>query len=128
MVHAQPHHLIYLSHHPAYARTDLLNNRLRRWEPETVVTFPEGIGLIRFQTPGSDARRRETVGGLRDHRLVVWQKHGVVARSDGRVAGGRPGGVHGDGGARRGAQPAVGGRRGPTDEDLRAVCAALQAA
>jgi len=112
VVHAQPHHLIYLSHYPAYARTYLLNDRLLRWEPETVVTFPEGIGLIPFQTPGSDARRRETVGGLRDHRLVMWQKHGVVARSDGRVAGGRPGGVRGDGGARRGAQPAVGGPTG----------------
>lgn len=82
LVHAQPHYLTYLSHHPQYATTEEISRRLLRWEPETIVTFPEGIGLLPFQVPGSAAQMRETVAGLRDHRLVVWQKHGVVSRSD----------------------------------------------
>ncbi|HEX2916071.1 MAG TPA: rhamnulose-1-phosphate aldolase [Chloroflexia bacterium] len=82
IVHAQPHNLTYLSHHPNYATTVKLNNRLLRWEPETIVTFPEGIGLIPFHVPGSAVQMEDTVKYLKDFRLVVWQKHGVVSRSD----------------------------------------------
>jgi rhamnulose-1-phosphate aldolase len=82
VVHAQPHHLTYLSHHPDYATADRLNDRLMRWEPETVLTFPEGIGVIPFHVPGSAVQMRDTVERCREYRLVVWQKHGVVAHSD----------------------------------------------
>jgi rhamnulose-1-phosphate aldolase len=82
VVHAQPHHLTYLSHHPEYATADALNRRLFRWEPETIVTFPEGFGLIPFYPPGSAIQMEATVAGCRDYHLIVWQKHGVVARSD----------------------------------------------
>ncbi|HEX6507826.1 MAG TPA: class II aldolase/adducin family protein [Chloroflexota bacterium] len=82
VVHAQPHHLTYLSHHPAYATDDRLSDRLLRWEPETVVTFPEGIGVVPFHVPGSAVQMRDTVEWSREYRLVVWQKHGVVSRSD----------------------------------------------
>jgi rhamnulose-1-phosphate aldolase len=81
VVHAQPHYLTYLSHHPAYATSDKLNQRLLRWEPETIMTFPEGLGLIPFHVPGSAQMMRDTVDYLRNYRVVIWQKHGVVARS-----------------------------------------------
>lgn len=82
IVHAQPHYLTYLSHHPGYPTSLQLNNRLMRWEPETIVTFPEGIGLIPFHVPGSALQMEDTVKHLRDYRLVIWQKHGVVSRSE----------------------------------------------
>lgn len=82
VVHAQPHHLTYLSHHPEYASVGRLNDRLMRWEPETVLTFREGIGIIPFHVPGSAFQMRDTVDWCREYRLVVWQKHGVVSRSD----------------------------------------------
>jgi rhamnulose-1-phosphate aldolase len=82
VVHAQPHYLTYLSHHPDYGTADALSRRLVRWEPETIVTFPEGFGLIPFQPPGSTAQMESTTEGCREYRLVVWQKHGVVTRSD----------------------------------------------
>lgn len=82
LVHAQPHYLTYLSHHPDYATSAKLSNRLLRWEPETIVTFPEGLGLIPFQVPGSAILMEHTVNFLQDYRLVVWQKHGVMARSE----------------------------------------------
>src|SRR5579872_4500805 len=80
VVHAQPHYLTYLSHHPDYATADRLNDRLFRWEPETIVTFPEGIGLVPFHVPGSAIQMQDTVEECREHRLIVWQKHGVVSR------------------------------------------------
>ncbi len=82
VVHTQPRYLTYLSHIPEYSDTRSLNRRLMRWEPETIVTFPEGIGMLPFQVPGSPELMAGTLEGLRIHRAVVWQRHGIVTRSD----------------------------------------------
>jgi len=82
LIHAQPPHLVYLSHLPAYRDQRVLNERLLRWEPETIVHLPEGVGALPFILPGSPALMEATVTLLRAHRLVLWSKHGVMARSD----------------------------------------------
>lgn len=82
VVHAQPPHLTYLSHVPAYRDTAAMNRRILRWEPETVVAMPQGIGVLAFMVPGSDELMAANVAGLRDHEIVLWSKHGVMARSD----------------------------------------------
>lgn len=82
LIHAQPPHLTYLSHIPAYRDQTLFNQRLLRWEPETIINLPEGIGVIPFQLPGSAELMAATVAGLRVHRVVLWCKHGVMARSE----------------------------------------------
>jgi rhamnulose-1-phosphate aldolase len=82
VVHAQPLHLTYLSHIPAYQDERYLNRHILRWEPEAIVNFPEGIGLAPFRVPGSPELMQATLEGLRQHRVVVWAKHGVVARSN----------------------------------------------
>lgn len=53
-----------------------------RWQPETIVNLPEGIGVLPFLMPGSPELMLATLEGLRKHRVVLWSKHGVVARSD----------------------------------------------
>ena len=82
LIHAQPPHLTYLSHIPAYRDQTLFNQRLLRWEPETIINLPEGIGVIPFQLPGSAELMAATVAGLRMHRVVLWCKHGIMARSE----------------------------------------------
>lgn len=82
LIHAQPPHLTYLSHIPSYRDTQRLNQRLLRWEPETIVNLPEGVGVLPFILPGSQALMDATVAGLRQHRIVLWSKHGVMARSE----------------------------------------------
>ena len=81
VIHAQPPHLTYLSHIPEYRDEKLLNQRLLRWEPETIVNLPRGIGVLRFILPGSPALMEATVASMRGHRVVLWSKHGVMARS-----------------------------------------------
>lgn len=81
VVHAQPRHLTYLSHIDAYQDPDTLNHRLLRWQPETILNVPEGIGVVPFRVPGSAALTEATLAALREHALVVWAKHGVMARS-----------------------------------------------
>jgi len=81
VIHAQPPHLTYLSHVPEYRDEKLLNQRLLRWEPETIVNLPRGIGVLPFILPGSPALMEATVASMRGHRVVLWSKHGVMARS-----------------------------------------------
>lgn len=82
VVHAQPPHLTYLSHVPAYRDAAAMNSRILRWEPESVVALPQGIGVLDFMVPGSDELMAANVAALRDHEIVLWSKHGVMARSD----------------------------------------------
>jgi rhamnulose-1-phosphate aldolase len=82
VIHAQPVHLTYLSHIPRYQNVQYLNTHLLRWQPETIINLPEGIGLIPFQVPSSAELMDGNVEALRKHRIVVWAKHGVMARSD----------------------------------------------
>jgi rhamnulose-1-phosphate aldolase len=82
VAHAQPRYLTYLSHVPQYRDERYLNRHLLRWEPELIVNLPEGIGLVPFCVPGSPELMQGTVDSLRRHRITIWSKHGVVARSD----------------------------------------------
>ncbi len=81
VVHAQPPALTWLSHIPAYRNVERLNRQLFRWQPETLVTFPEGLGVLPFEVPGTATHGNLTAQAMRHHRIVVWAKHGVVARS-----------------------------------------------
>jgi rhamnulose-1-phosphate aldolase len=82
VVHAQPPNLVYLSHRPEYRDEVFFSRRLIRWQPETVVQLPAGIGILPFMLPSSDELMAATVESLRQHRITVWAKHGVMARSD----------------------------------------------
>ena len=82
VIHAQPIHLTFLSHVRRYQDARYLNTHLLRWQPETIVNLPEGLGFVPFILPGSPALMAANVPALRTHRIVVWAKHGVMARSD----------------------------------------------
>jgi rhamnulose-1-phosphate aldolase len=81
IIHAQPPSLTFLSHIPAYRQHERLNRQLLRWQPETFVMLPEGIGVLPFETPGTARQGVGTAWAMRHQRLVIWAKHGVVARS-----------------------------------------------
>jgi rhamnulose-1-phosphate aldolase len=82
LIHAQPLHLTYLSHIPRYQDTLYLNRHILRWQPECIVQLPEGVGYIPFLIPGSPALMQANIETLRRHRIALWGKHGVMARSD----------------------------------------------
>jgi rhamnulose-1-phosphate aldolase len=83
VIHAQPLHLTYLSHIPVYQDTRYLNTHILRWQPETLVHLPKGVAFLPFLMPGSQELMEATVGAMQDdYRVVLWAKHGVMARSD----------------------------------------------
>ena len=82
VLHAQPTHLTYLSHIPAYQDEKYFNQHLYRWEPETILLIPEGIGMLPFVVNGSNEQMIETALKMKEHSVVMWSRHGVVVRAD----------------------------------------------
>jgi rhamnulose-1-phosphate aldolase len=82
LIHAQPLHLTYLSHIPRYQDEGYLNRHILRWQPESIVNLSEGVGFIPFLVPGSPQLMQANVEAMRSHRVVLWAKHGIMARSD----------------------------------------------
>jgi rhamnulose-1-phosphate aldolase len=82
ILHAQPLHLVYLSHIGRYQDMLYLNRHVLRWQPESIVNMPEGIGFLPFLLPGSPELMLANVKAMRDHRIVLWAKHGLMVRSD----------------------------------------------
>lgn len=82
VLHAQPPYLTYLSHIPSYQDETYLNQHILRWEPESIIQLPDGVGHVPFHVPGSVEQSADTLEALRRHSVVIWGKHGVVARSD----------------------------------------------
>jgi rhamnulose-1-phosphate aldolase len=82
VIHAQPPYLTYLSHIQRYQDVRYLNTPLLRWQPETIVNLPEGIGFAPFKVPGSGDLVKANAALFRTHRVVLWAKHGAMSCSD----------------------------------------------
>jgi len=82
VLHAQPLYVTYLSHIERYQDEKYLNYHLMRWEPETILQFPQGMGVLKYRVPGSSAMAEATAESLRSHVLAIWSQHGVICRSD----------------------------------------------
>lgn len=44
---------------------------------ESLVVFPDGIGILPWMVPGTDEIGRATAAKMHDFRLVVWPHHGI---------------------------------------------------
>jgi rhamnulose-1-phosphate aldolase len=85
VIHVHPPYLSYLTYIEQYRDEHYLNTHLLRWQPETIVNIPEGIGLTQFQVPGSTELVTAGTSLLNSHQVVIWSKHGVMASSTNSV-------------------------------------------
>jgi rhamnulose-1-phosphate aldolase len=127
LIHAQPLHLTYLSHVPRYQDESYLNRHLLRWQPETIINLPEGIGFVPFLLPGSSELMTANVESLRKHRVVVWGQHGAMARSDQSVKRAADRIEYAETGARYEYMNLANGEMGVglTPENMRSICKAF---
>ncbi len=125
LVHAHAPNLTFLSHVPGYQDQAHLNRRLMRWEPETIIFLSEGIGVAPFNVPGSPGLMESTERLLDRHQLVVWGKHGVIARSFESVEGALDRIEYAETAARYEYMDIVAGTQAPgmSEDEIRAVCA-----
>ncbi|MCE5259874.1 MAG: class II aldolase/adducin family protein [Chloroflexi bacterium] len=127
VIHAQPPHLTYLSQIPRYQDEQYLNRHLLHWQPELIINLPEGIGNIPFCIPGSAELMAHTLEKLRNHRVVLWGKHGAMARSDMSVKRASDRIEYAETAAKYEYMNLVNGEQaeGLSDEQMRAICAAF---
>ena len=127
VIHAQPPYLTYLSHIPAYQDEIYFNRHILRWQPELIVNLPEGLGTVPFLIPGSAELMQATIASLRSHRVVVWGKHGVMARSDMSVKRASDRIEYAEAGARYEYLNLANDERGEglSQEQIRAICQAF---
>jgi rhamnulose-1-phosphate aldolase len=79
LLHTHPNALIALTHIPSFTKKELLNDLLQRMHPEVKIFIPEGAALVPYLPPGSESLARATREALRQHRVVLWEKHGCLA-------------------------------------------------
>lgn len=46
---------------------------------ESIVVFPDGVGVLPWQTPGTEKIGKATAEKLKDSRIVIWSFHGILA-------------------------------------------------
>jgi rhamnulose-1-phosphate aldolase len=79
VIHTHPIDLVAMSHHRPFLKEGVLTRLLWSMIPETRAFCPKGLGIIPYEMPSSLKLANATVEGLREHDVVLWEKHGVVA-------------------------------------------------
>ncbi|MCX7995468.1 MAG: rhamnulose-1-phosphate aldolase [candidate division WOR-3 bacterium] len=79
ILHTHPNHIIALTHIKKYANEKKFNKLIWSIHPEVKVVIPEGAGFVPYRCPGTEELGNETIKRLKNHRIVIWEKHGCVA-------------------------------------------------
>ncbi|CAK7192209.1 Rhamnulose-1-phosphate aldolase [Commensalibacter sp. Nvir] len=76
IMHGHATHLIALSY---VLELNYASFTKQLWEMSTecLVVFPEGIGIVPWMVPGTDAIGDETALLMKKHNLVLWPFHGI---------------------------------------------------
>jgi rhamnulose-1-phosphate aldolase len=79
VLHTHPTDLIALSQTARYKDEATLNNLLWGMHPETLIVLPKGVGVVPYEVPGTMEIADLTLRALKNHDLVIWEKHGCLA-------------------------------------------------
>jgi rhamnulose-1-phosphate aldolase len=79
LLHTHPDELIALTQIREFCEEDALNHLLWGMHPETPVFIPEGAGFVSYLLPGTEEIAMATLEKFRNHRAVIWEKHGCLA-------------------------------------------------
>ena len=78
-IHTHPIDLVAMSHNPHFLEKDVLSKLLWSMIPETRAFCPKGIGIAKYELPGSLILAKSTIQQLKEYDVVMWEKHGVCA-------------------------------------------------
>ncbi len=79
IVHAHAHELVALTHDKSLQNEARLNGILLKMHTETAFFIPEGIGYVGMEVPGSQELAKANLKSLKNHRVILWEKHGCLA-------------------------------------------------
>lgn len=78
-LHTHPIELIALSHNKRFLEKDVASNVLWSMIPETKAFCPRGLGIVKYELPGSVELAEATIAQLDEYDVVMWEKHGTFA-------------------------------------------------
>lgn len=79
VLHTHPTDIIGLTHSPKFLDSACLTRTLWAMIPECRIIVPKGIGIVRYEIPGTIDLARATIQQLEKHDVVFWEKHGILA-------------------------------------------------
>lgn len=79
VLHTHPTDIIGLTHGPKFLDSEYLTRTLWSMIPECRIIVPKGIGIVRYEIPGTMDLARATIKQLEKHDVVFWEKHGILA-------------------------------------------------
>lgn len=82
IMHCHPTNLIGMTFTHALDEKSLTKT-LWKMQSESLVVFPDGVGIIPWMVPGTSLIGKETSKKMSDFHLVVWPHHGIFAAGDG---------------------------------------------
>ena len=83
VLHTHVTELIALTQIKEYCNEKKLNRLFWTMHPETAIFVPDGVGFVPYSTPGSQDIADETLKALENHKVALWEKHGVFAIAPG---------------------------------------------
>ncbi|MBR1792366.1 MAG: rhamnulose-1-phosphate aldolase [Bacteroidales bacterium] len=78
-LHTHPIELVAMSHSKQWLDSHHLTQVLWSMIPETLAFAPLGIGVVPYALPGSILLAESTLEQIKQHDVVLWEKHGVFA-------------------------------------------------
>ncbi len=82
VIHTHTTELIALTQISSFQSSASINKLLWGMHPETVMFVPKGSGFVPYTLPGTEAIAAATVEELKQHPMVIWEKHGVFATGE----------------------------------------------
>jgi len=79
VVHTHPDELIALTHIRELNNEKKLNSILFGMHPETILVIPKGVGIVQYETPGTQKIADKTIEKFQKYAVVIWEKHGCFA-------------------------------------------------
>ncbi len=76
--HTHPTELIALSHIKELQSTQAITKALYQMHAEVQMSVPRGLAWVPYEEPGSMELARAGIKDLKDHRFMLWERHGVL--------------------------------------------------
>lgn len=81
LYHCHPTPIIALTH-ALGADARAITRLLWKMMTECVMVFPQGVGVVPCEVPGSMELARMTASAVREHDAVIWAQHGLLATGE----------------------------------------------
>jgi len=79
VLHAHVTELIALTQLAQFKSEEAVNSLLWSMHPETMLFLPDGVGFVPYTLARTEHIAASTLGKLKNHKAVLWEKHGCLA-------------------------------------------------